>query len=109
MDDAATQQPYIDPDSEHDDRPVCGICPSLRFPREAFVIYDRPTWEAPFDPADGRRYTLDGRIPACVHPDKIGCPPDRQAPPPKAQETEPPAGQPPTPRRSRWWRPSRAR
>ncbi|WP_309049283.1 hypothetical protein [Streptomyces sp.] len=107
MDDAA-QQPYIDPDSDHEDRPVCGICPSLRFPRDQFVIYDRPSWEAPFDPVDGRRYTLDGRIPACVHPDKIGLPADRQAPPPRPLETEP-AGQSATPRRSRWWRPSRAR
>jgi hypothetical protein len=108
MDDAATQQPYIDPDSDHDDRPVCGIRPSLRFPRDAFVVYSRPTWEAPFDPADGRRYTLDGRIPACVHPDKIGLPPDRTAPPPKPLETGQPAAA-ATPRRSRWWKPSRAR
>ncbi len=107
MDDAAEPQPYIDPDSDHDDRPVCGICPSLRFPREDFVIYDRPTWEAPFDPADGRRYTAD-RTPACVHPHKIGLPPDRKAPPPKPLETEP-AAQPATPRRNRWWRPSRVR
>ncbi|GGQ81435.1 hypothetical protein GCM10010216_49120 [Streptomyces flaveolus] len=108
MDDAAAQQPYIDPDSDHDDRPVCGICPSLRFPRDAFVIYSRPSWECPFDPDDGHRYTLDGRVPACVHPHKIGLDPDRQAPPPKPLETEP-AGQSATPRRSRWWRPSRVR
>lgn len=100
MPDDAVPQPYIDPASDHPDRPVCGICPSLRYPRDAFVVYSRPTWEAPFDETDGRRYTLDGRIPACVHPDKIGLQPDRTAPPPRPRETEPPASA--TRRRSRW-------
>lgn len=93
--------PYIDPDSDHR---ACGICPSLRCPREAFVVYDRPTREAPFNPEDGFRYTAEG-TPACVHPDKVGLEPDRIAP---AYQPEPPA-ETVTPRRSRWRWPSRAR
>jgi hypothetical protein len=76
----STLRPFIDPDSDHPDRPVCGICPSLCFPRDRFVVYDRPTREAPFNPEDGRRYTVAEGIPACVHPDKIGLEPDRTAP-----------------------------
>ncbi len=96
-------RPYIDPDD--DESEVCGICPSKRFPRGGFVIYDRPNREAPFDGADGYRYTADG-TPACVHPHKIGLEPDRAAP---ARETGPPAEaeSPVSPsatpqRRSRW-------
>lgn len=90
--------PFIDPDSDHPDRPVCGICPSLRFPRDQFVVYDRPTREAPFCAEDGRRYTVAEGIPACVHPDKIGLEPDRIAP-----VTVPESPEPATPsRRSRW-------
>jgi hypothetical protein len=71
--------PHVDPDSDHR---LCGVCPALRYPREQFVIYDRPNREAPFDPVDGHRYTADGsRRPACVHPDKIGLEPDHIAPP----------------------------
>lgn len=91
-------RPFIDPESDHPDRPVCGICPSLRYPRDQFVVYDRPTREAPFNPDDGHRYTVAEGIPACVHPDKIGLEPDRIAP---AAVPEPP--QPATPpARSRW-------
>ncbi|MEU4948070.1 hypothetical protein ACFYN3_41910 [Streptomyces lavendulae] len=81
-------EPFITEDSDH---PACGICPSLRLPRDAFVVYDRPSRECPFNPADGHRYTSDG-TPACVHPDKIGVEPDRIAPPPErvVVEQEPP-------------------
>ncbi|WP_327258197.1 hypothetical protein [Streptomyces sp. NBC_01244] len=94
------QTPHTDPDSDHR---LCGICPALRYPREQFVIYDRPCREAPFDPADGHRYTLAGE-PACVHPHKIGTPPDRFAPPPG-----PPPKSPAPPRPRRWWWPGAGR
>lgn len=87
--------PYV---SEDDDRPACGICPAHRLPREGFVVYDRPSRECPFDPADGYRYTAD-RIPACVHPHKIGVEPDRIAPP-----YVPEPVQEPEPQRRRWFR-----
>ncbi|MFJ8213234.1 hypothetical protein [Streptomyces sp. NPDC096033] len=87
-------EPFITEDSDH---PACGICPSLRLPREAFVVYDRPSRECPFNPADGHRYTAEG-TPACVHPDKIGQEPDRIAPP-YVPETEPQ----PQPRGRRDW------
>ncbi|MFF2654303.1 hypothetical protein [Streptomyces sp. NPDC058045] len=94
-------RPYIDPDDI--DAAVCGICPSKRLPREGFVIYDRPNREAPFDTADGFRYATgpEGRrVPACVHPHKIGLDPDRTAPP---AEPEPlPATPEPEARGSRW-------
>ncbi|NWF30160.1 hypothetical protein HW130_28540 [Streptomyces sp. PKU-EA00015] len=91
-----------EPFAQGEDHPACGICPSKRLPREAFVVYDRPSWECPFDPADGFRYTAD-RTPACVHPHKVGLEPDRIAPPPKElQPAEPEA----TPRRRRGWLPS---
>lgn len=81
------------------DHPACGICPAHRLPREGFVVYDRPSRECPFDPADGYRYTAD-RIPACVHPDKVGLEPDRiaPAPAPLAARVEP------EPVRRRWFR-----
>lgn len=90
------EPPYIDPDS---DSPACGICPSKRMPRDHFLIYDRPTREAPFNPDDGYRYTADG-TPVCVHPEKIGLDPDRIAPPP-VREPEPEA----TPQRRMRWLP----
>ncbi|AWZ06858.1 MULTISPECIES: hypothetical protein [unclassified Streptomyces] len=92
-----------EPFASGEDHPACGICPSKRLPREAFVVYDRPSWECPFNPADGWRYTADG-TPACVHPHKIGVEPDRIAPPPKpiALDDEPAA----TPRPRRRWLPS---
>ncbi|GAA2629894.1 hypothetical protein GCM10010425_30750 [Streptomyces spororaveus] len=87
--------PHTDPDSDHR---LCGICPALRYPREDFIIFDRPCREAPFDPADGHRYTL-AREPACVHPHKIGMPPDHTAAP-----YEPaPSFAPPTLTPRRWW------
>ncbi|MEU5811730.1 hypothetical protein [Streptomyces sp. NPDC047718] len=82
-----------EPDSEKprdqdEDHPACGICPSKRLPRAAFVLYDRPSWECRFDPADGFRYTAD-RTP-CVHPHKPGVEPNRIAPPkPIAPTAEP--------------------
>lgn len=90
-----------EPFAQGEDHPSCGICPSKRLPREAFVVYSRPSWECPFDPADGFRYTLDDRTPACVHPDKVGLEPDRIAPPPRT-EPEPEVEAAATPRRSRW-------
>ncbi|MFI6730771.1 hypothetical protein NRF20_00325 [Streptomyces sp. R-74717] len=90
-----------EPFSQGEDHPACGICPSKRLPREEFVVYDRPSWECPFDPADGFRYTAD-RTPACVHPHKVGLEPDRIAPPPK---TETAVDEPEVmPRRRRGWR-----
>ncbi len=70
--------PYLNPERGDPERPVCGICPATRYPRDQFVIYNRPSWECPFNPANGNRYTHDG-VPACVHPDKIGLGPDRIA------------------------------
>lgn len=67
--------PLTDPESDHG---LCGICPALRYPREGFVIFDRPCREAPFNPVDGHRYTAAGE-PTCVHPDKIGLDADRTA------------------------------
>jgi hypothetical protein len=89
-----TSRPFIDPESDYT---VCGICPSLRRPREEFVVYDRPTRDAPFNPADGYRYTADG-TPACVHPHKIGLEPDRVAP----AYTPEPISEPVPTRRRRW-------
>ncbi|GAA2358973.1 hypothetical protein GCM10010246_56110 [Streptomyces cuspidosporus] len=98
----ATVPVMSEPFARGEDHPACGICPSKRLPREAFVVYDRPSWECPFDSADGFRYTADG-TPACVHPHKVGLEPDRIAPPPK----ETPAPEPTvTPRRRRGWLPS---
>ncbi|MCW7991289.1 hypothetical protein XF35_40340 [Streptomyces platensis subsp. clarensis] len=88
-----------EPFAQGDDHPACGICPSKRLPRDRFVVYDRPTREAPFNPADGYRYTADG-TPACVHPDKLGVEPDRTAPPPEPVNLEPEAT--PAGKRRRW-------
>ncbi|MFJ2177019.1 hypothetical protein ACIQVO_28540 [Streptomyces sp. NPDC101062] len=52
---------------------ACGICPSRRFPLGEFDVFERPSKECPFDPADGHRYTAE-RVPVCVHPDKVGLP-----------------------------------
>lgn len=96
-----TERPFV----SGDERPVCGICPSKRLPRDRFVIFDRPNREAPFNPADGFRYTSDG-TPACVHPHKIGEEPDRIAPPPEVTSVPEPVA---TPRRGRWRWSSRGR
>jgi hypothetical protein len=95
-------KPYIDPDEDDPARPVCGICPSKRLPREAFVIYERPNRDTKFNEADGYRYTAEG-TPACVHPHKIGLEPDRKAPesvPESPQETV--EATKPARRKSRW-------
>ncbi|MFJ9818789.1 hypothetical protein ACIRU3_26760 [Streptomyces sp. NPDC101151] len=55
---------------------ACGICPSRRFPVGEFDVFERPTKDCPFDPADGHRYTADG-VPVCVHPEKVGLPAGR--------------------------------
>lgn len=69
------QPPHIEPESDHG---LCGICPALQYPRERFVIFDRPCAEAPFNQIDGHRYTAEGE-PACVHPHRIGLAADRVA------------------------------
>jgi hypothetical protein len=96
-----------EPFAQGEDHPACGICPSKRLPREAFVVYSRPSRECPFDPADGCRYTLDDRTPACVHPLKLGLEPDRITPPPGTEPVEEPEAAPPRRRRRR--RPFRSR
>ncbi|MFE0462914.1 hypothetical protein ACFW1A_27040 [Kitasatospora sp. NPDC058965] len=68
-------EPFVDEESDHD---VCWICPALRFPAGGFDVYERPTRECPYDPADGFRYTAD-RVPVCVHPYDVGLPPGRYA------------------------------
>ncbi|MGW3459252.1 hypothetical protein ACWDE9_06480 [Streptomyces olivaceoviridis] len=93
------------PFAQHEDRPACGICPSQWLPREGFVVYDRPSWECPFNSEDGFRYTADG-TPACVHPHKVGLDPDRIAPPPKPVDD---VAAEVTPRRWSRWRWSRRR
>lgn len=100
-----TGPPYIDPDREDLKRPACGICPATLYPREQFVVYSRPSWECPFHPVNGHRYTHDEGIPACVYPDKVGPDLDRIAPPPQAPPDQDVA---PT-RRSGWRFPWRAR
>lgn len=94
---AAVSEPF----AQGEDHPACGICPAKRLPREAFVVYDRPSWECPFDPEDGLRYTAGG-TPACVHPHKVGLDPDRMAPPPKPVDETLAAA----PQRRRGWLPS---
>lgn len=89
------EESFVDPESDHR---CCGICPALRLPRAGFLVFDRPSRDCPFDGQDGHRYTAD-RIPACVHPDKVGLAPDRIAPP---YEPQPP--EPHRPGRRRWWR-----
>lgn len=89
-------EPFIN--DEDSDRPVCGVCPSLRFPRDGFTVADRPSRVWPFNPADGYRYLQDG-TPVCVHPDKVGLPPEHFAPPPEPVRNEPE----PTPRKRRWF------
>ena len=69
-------EPFIDDDEDHD---ACWFCPALRFPREGFIVADRPSRCWPFDPADGYRYTADG-TPVCVHPAKVGLPVEHLAP-----------------------------
>jgi hypothetical protein len=86
--------PYIDPDGDHR---CCGICPALRLPRTDFVVFDRPSKDCPFDTQDGHRYTSD-RMPACVHPDKVGLEPDCIAPLYAPEQPEPLRPD------RRWWR-----
>lgn len=58
------------------EHPSCGICPSRRFPLGEFDVFERPSRDCPFNPADGHRYTAAG-VPVCVHPEKVGLPPGR--------------------------------
>jgi hypothetical protein len=80
------EEPFVDPESEHR---CCGICPGLRLPRAEFLVFDRPSRDCPFDDQDGHCYTVD-RMPACVHPDKLGLAPDRIAPPCAPEPPGPP-------------------
>ncbi|GAA1243640.1 hypothetical protein GCM10009665_38100 [Kitasatospora nipponensis] len=68
-------EPFLPEESAHE---VCWLCPALRCPAGAFDVFERPTGECAFDPADGFRYTAE-RIPVCVHPSKVGLPPGRYA------------------------------
>lgn len=52
---------------------ACGICPSRRYSVGQFDVYERPTSDCSFNPADGHRYAADG-TPVCVHPEKVGLP-----------------------------------
>ncbi|WP_406399725.1 hypothetical protein OH805_11685 [Streptomyces sp. NBC_00879] len=63
-------EPFVDGDVLH---LACGICPSRRLAVGEFDVFERPTKECPFNPADGHRYTADG-TPVCVHPDRVGLP-----------------------------------
>ncbi|MDH6137753.1 hypothetical protein P3T37_007186 [Kitasatospora sp. MAA4] len=69
-------EPFVGEESEHE---VCWFCPSVRLPAGGFDVFERPTRECAFDPADGFRYTVVGRVPVCVHPGKVGLPPGRYA------------------------------
>ncbi|MFF4696088.1 hypothetical protein [Streptomyces chattanoogensis] len=61
--------PFIDDATDHR---ACWFCPSLRLPAGAFDVLDRPSQDYPFDDADGFRYHRVTRVPACVHPERIG-------------------------------------
>ncbi|WP_051967294.1 hypothetical protein [Kitasatospora mediocidica] len=89
-------EPFVD---ETDDQEVCWFCPSARLPGGGFDVFERPTPECAFDPADGYRYTVVGRVPVCVHPGKVGLPPGRYASdglpvPARAQRPEAPPAPP---------------
>ncbi|MFF4953450.1 hypothetical protein [Streptomyces chattanoogensis] len=64
-----TSVPFIDDATDHG---ACWFCPSLRLPAGAFDVLDRPSQDYPFDDADGFRYHRVTRVPACVHPERIG-------------------------------------
>ncbi|MBD0712586.1 hypothetical protein [Streptomyces sp. CBMA370] len=63
-------EPFVNGDVLH---LACGICPSRSLPVGEFDVFERPSKECPFNPADGHRYTADG-TPVCVHPDRVGLP-----------------------------------
>lgn len=63
----------VTPFSNDGERPVCGICPSLRLPGGAFDVHERPSRACPFDQATGHRFTAAG-VPVCVHPERVGLP-----------------------------------
>ncbi|MFG2140065.1 hypothetical protein [Streptomyces sp. NPDC048650] len=62
-------EPFIDAAAEHQ---VCWFCPSLRLPAGGFDVLAAPSRDYPFDAADGFRYHRVTRVPACVHPGKVG-------------------------------------
>lgn len=62
-----------EPFSRDGERPVCGICPSLRLPGGAFDVHERPSRDCPFDQTTGHRFTAAG-VPVCVHPERVGLP-----------------------------------
>ncbi len=59
-----------------DDHDACGVCPARRYSPGDFDVHERPSRDAPFDPADAHRYTAD-RVPVCVHPERVGLPAGR--------------------------------
>ncbi|MFD7499458.1 hypothetical protein [Streptomyces sp. NPDC059850] len=61
------------PFSNDGERPVCGICPSLRLPGGGFDVHERPSRDSAFDPETGNRFTSAG-VPVCVHPERVGLP-----------------------------------
>lgn len=80
------------PFSADGERPVCGICPSLRLPGGQFDVHPRPSRESAFDPDTGHRFTEAG-VPVCVHPERVGLPAAAYATAglPLPWETPPPA------------------
>ncbi len=80
------------PFSNDGERPVCGICPSLRLPGGAFDVHLRPSAACPFDASTGHRFTEAG-VPVCVHPERVGLPAAEYATAglPLPWETPPPA------------------
>ncbi|MEU9111443.1 hypothetical protein AB0D04_06560 [Streptomyces sp. NPDC048483] len=61
--------PFIDDTTDHR---ACWFCPSLRLPAGGFDVLDGPSHDYPFDAADGFRYHRVTRVPACVHPERVG-------------------------------------
>ncbi|MFD7713588.1 hypothetical protein [Streptomyces sp. NPDC059786] len=69
-----SSEPFID--DERDEHDCCWICPALRWPAGEFDVFERPSAESKFNPADGFRYTSEG-VPVCVHAERVGLPPGR--------------------------------
>ncbi|MFJ9417107.1 hypothetical protein ACIRPT_23375 [Streptomyces sp. NPDC101227] len=67
-------EPFIDDATDHR---ACWFCPSLRLPPGGFDVLEGPSLDYPFDAADGFRYHRVTRVPACVHPERIGLEPGK--------------------------------
>ncbi|MFI9045913.1 hypothetical protein [Streptomyces sp. NPDC053427] len=84
--------PFIDDATDHR---ACWYCPSLRLPAGGFDVLERPSVDYPFDAADGFRYHRVTRVPACVHPERVGleagkyCSEGRMPEPPEADAAAP--------------------